>query len=250
MELSRMLITRNFSKMAGFSLIELMVAIVLGVIALTAITSFLISTVVTNTSNLSMIRLDQELRAVMLMMTQDIRRAGTWANALNDVGQNQNTNPFMNTDAGLGPITDITVVNTDGVGSNECILFSYDLDNDGLLTTAPTEDDERFGFRLNRASNTVQIRQAGQDCAGGGWVNLTLTDGDGSPITITDLDFTITNTVVPIPGTSLGVADASVTVREIIVTLTGRARIDGNQMATRTITETVRVRNDNYTPAT
>jgi prepilin peptidase dependent protein B len=240
--------------MAGFSLIELMVAIVLGVIALTAITSFLISTVVTNTSNLSMIRLDQELRAVMLMMTQDIRRAGTWANALDDVGQNQNTNPFMNTDAGLGPITDITVVDTNADGRNECILFTYDLSDDGelddLSDPLDPDQDERFGFRLNRANDTVQIRQNGQDCTGGGWANLTLTDGDDSPITITDLEFATTNTVVPIPGTSLGVADASVTVREIIVTLTGQARIDGNQVATRTITETVRVRNDNFTPAT
>ena len=234
-----------FEKNRGFSIIELMVAITFGLLVLASITSVMVSTLVTNSANLKMIRLDQELRTVMLMMTRNIRRAGSSANAVADVKSNTDTNPFDGIQ--LVDLAAPTVLIYDDEGAapvdaqGDCILFSYDLDDDGVL-----DANEAFGFRLDSNDGAVEIRQGGANCSQGGWQNLT----DELSITITNLDFAIDSTVVTLFGTSLGTSDATITVRDVTITLTGEVDIGGGQTASRTLEQTIRVRNDDFDPAT
>lgn len=295
-------------KMAGFSLIELMIAATLGLFVLAAVTAVMISTITTNSSNLSMIRLDQDLRTVMQLMVNDIRRAGSWARADRDISDRHtpptcstpccqkidaNCNPFMqgavisllcsnsnNCSAGAvnfpcNPVcrpvpavaapavtsTDITTVIpipnppaptvpatliTTSVSSN-CIVFTYDLNNDGVLQTA--NPDERFGYRLdNRA---IYMRSNGATCADP-IVNWGERITDPAALIITDLNFTINSMIMDIPGTRVTLAgnDARTIMRNVNIRVTGQANIGGNQTATRTIQQDVRVRNDRYIPGT
>jgi prepilin-type N-terminal cleavage/methylation domain-containing protein len=62
----------------GFSLVELMISLTLGLVVMGGALSIVTSILATNTSTLKMTRLDQELRAVMMMLTRDLRRAGSW----------------------------------------------------------------------------------------------------------------------------------------------------------------------------
>src|SRR6185503_16427844 len=90
----------------------------------------------------------------MQLMSNDIRRAGYWGNAISDINTGANNNPFMA--AG----TDIAIT-----GGN-CILFSYDYNNNGTLPTiSSASDDERYGFRLS--GSTLQTRPPGAsfDCS-------------------------------------------------------------------------------------
>ena len=233
------------SNMLGFSLVELMIAIALGLVALAAVTSVMVSTLVTNSSNVKMIRLDQELRTVMQMMTRDIRRAGYWLTAVTDIGQNNNTNPFMLVDTSTTTnTTDIWLPDdTDNDGIDDCIFFSYDLDNDGALDS-PTE---LFGFK--RASNAVRARNTAVDCNSSGWETLT----DENAISITDLEFTYITTGVNIGGTmltdaSVGGVDARIIMRQVNVALTGQVEID-DATVSRTIEEQIKVRNHRFIPA-
>src|SRR5437868_15071438 len=122
-----MLITslRIFSmhiKQKGLTLVEMLIALTVNVIILLGLISVFSSNVshFTQTTNIDL--LSQQLETAMQLMVNDIRRAGYWGNAISDVGTGVNNNPFMA--AG----TDIAVT-----GGN-CILFSYDYDNNGSLS--------------------------------------------------------------------------------------------------------------------
>lgn len=217
------------AKSQGLTLIELMIAMAINLLLLLALTSMFSSNVghfnQVNKSDL----LKQQLQSAMQMMVNDIRRAGYWANASNDIGTGQNTNPFMA--AG----TDIAVN-----GSNNCILFSYDYNKDGSLPSITnSSDDERYGFRL--LNNAVQARPPGAafDCtaSANAWENMT----DTNLITVTALTFTLNTTSVPI-----GAASKTVKIRSVDITLTGQLVSDAT--VTLTLTEHVRVRNDKYVP--
>jgi prepilin-type N-terminal cleavage/methylation domain-containing protein len=72
------MLIKILSPQKGFSLIELMISLTLGLIVMGGALSIVTSILATNTSTLKMTRLDQELRAVMMMLTRDLRRAGSW----------------------------------------------------------------------------------------------------------------------------------------------------------------------------
>lgn len=71
------------TRQSGFSLIELMIAIALGLIILTGVVYLANGSMRTNVDTLRTTRLDQELRGVLLMMDRDLKRAGHYANAGN-----------------------------------------------------------------------------------------------------------------------------------------------------------------------
>ena len=60
---------------AGFTLIEMMVAIVLGLLVVGAVLAFIVSLVRANSETVLSTRLNQELRATMALISNDVRRA-------------------------------------------------------------------------------------------------------------------------------------------------------------------------------
>jgi prepilin-type N-terminal cleavage/methylation domain-containing protein len=217
------------SRTNGLTLIELLIAMAINLLLLLALTSIFSSNVGHyNTINKTDM-LNQQLQSAMQFMVNDIRRAGYWANASNDLGTGANTNPYM------AAATDVTIN-----GSSNCILFSYDFNKDGSLPgIAAGSDDERYGFRLQ--SSAVQARPPGAafDCAATAtaWENIT----DTNLVNVTALTFTLTSTTVPI-----GSASNTIRIRSIDITLTGQLVSDAT--VTKTLTEHVRIRNDKYVP--
>jgi prepilin peptidase dependent protein B len=61
---------------AGFSLVELMVAMVIGLIVIGAVIALVLSMMRANNQTIGATRLTQELRATAALMTNDLRRAG------------------------------------------------------------------------------------------------------------------------------------------------------------------------------
>lgn len=141
------------NKYAGFTLTELMVALVVNAL----IFIFLLGLFVANLTHYNLVlntnRLNEQLEAIMQTMTAEIRRAGYWANANSLIGTNTNTNPFM-----VSGTTDVTVGGT----GNSCILFTYDHGSAGgasLPAISSSSDDDRYGFRLQ--GNYIQTRPWG-----------------------------------------------------------------------------------------
>lgn len=219
-------------KQAGFTLVELMVALLVSSMLVGSAIAILSTTVKHNHETINAIRLYQELQGTLELMANDIRRAGYWSNASNDIGSDTNTNPYMA--AG----TDISIN-----GPNTCILMSYDANDNGILPALNTaSDDERYGYRLNGTAVQARPYDAPFVCtaAPGAWEDIT----DSKSIAITQLQFNNTNTAVDADGTGAGTA--TINIRNIDITITGH-HVDAPNVS-KSLTYHVRLRNDKFIP--
>jgi prepilin peptidase dependent protein B len=224
------LIKNTMTKVAGFTLTELLVALVINVLVLSSLLGIFISNLNHYTTAINTNRLNQQLQAIMQLMTSDIRRAGYWSNAYTNIGTDTNTNPFM--------VTGTTDVSVGGTG-NDCIIFTYDHSGTGTLPSiSTTSDDERYGYRL--INGAIQTRPWGATFSCGAantnWENMT-----DSTITITALTFTLTTQTI-----TTGLGTSSLTTRSIDISLTGN--LTSNTAITKTLTEHIRIRNDKFNP--
>lgn len=71
---------------SGVTLLETLIAMVLGLVVLAAILQFISRLVEGNTTTLQVTRLEQDVRTLMDMMVQDIRPAGQFPSAASDLG--------------------------------------------------------------------------------------------------------------------------------------------------------------------
>ena len=217
---------------AGASLIDMLIGLSIGVILTLGVIVFYSSTSRISNKILTTVRLEHEMQTAMAMMKNDIRRAGYTAGAKGLVGTGT-INPFM-----VAGTSDIAVP------SSDCVLLSYDLDMDGALPDLNTEgSDERFGYRLvNQVIQTRAATDANFSCSAGTWENLT----NANLIQITNLTYTLTETIESLDAAKPPPTGASITIRQISISMTGQLLKD--TAVQRTITSQVRVRNDKYTP--
>lgn len=160
----------------GFTLVELMIASVISLLALSAIVTVYAATSRHTTTELSRADLRQQMYTMTDLMASDIRRSGYWA--FDPLRQSPANNPFQQAENRLRSGA------MDGEVEASCLLFSYDLDRDGLVgkgrcrengcATGTDEDNvEQFGYRLNRGR--LQVRYGGTEmsCASGNWQTVT-----------------------------------------------------------------------------
>lgn len=149
----------------GFSLIEMMVAMVLALVIMAGAIAGFMAMATSSRDSLRSDRLNHNLQAIMDIMVADLRRAGYWNS---EAAGAPASNPFA-------------VINTATAG---CVLYGYDRDADGQ-----PGNSEYFGFKL--ANGAVWMRSSGTsfvDCNDGTWERVSDEDG----ITITALSFTQT----------------------------------------------------------
>lgn len=204
-------------KQTGLTLIEMMIAMVLGLFVVGVIITVFSTNVRSSTENIKMIRLNQELRGVMTLMSDELKRAGYSA----DPGEDD----FME---------DLNFTST-------CARYSYDDNSDN------TQDaNERFAFRLT--GNIVEWSRdvTSTDCSTAGtWDDLT----DPNLASITTLNFDLTGSANTNGETGLTALTTTtgVSVYEVTITLTATTDLphssDGNDPR-RTVTETIRIRNE------
>lgn len=225
-------------KQTGLTLIEMMIAMVLGLFVTAVIITVFSTNVRSSTENIKMIRLNQELRGVMTFMSNELKRAGYSGRATVD--------DFMDDFNAPDPAT----------APRSCIRYAYDEDADaGVVADAGgtnPENRERFGFTLHE--NTVKwINSGGAIGAMGNptcdtdlpWEDLT----DPNIAFITTLDFNITDSVNTLgdTGSDTFTATGGVNIYEVTITLTGTTDLPHSSDANdprRTMIETIRIRNE------
>lgn len=253
---------------SGFNLIELMIGLAVGLLIVTAAMSVFFNAMQGITDNTKLVRLNQDMRAMMDIMVRDIRRAG-FVTSNPTYFANLKDNPYFDA-VSSGHTTDIALWN-----SNTCIVYSYNRDDDRPSKIRDhdehdDEEEERLGFRLN--SGELEMRTSGHtnESCEGHWETITEPE-----VEITGLTFAMTSTTLnatsmlstdgvrPGDGNGDGLCDAGeacntctrdgspdpacVIVRKITIQLSGRLRDDLS--ITQSITETVRVRNDKFLAA-
>ncbi|OUS30402.1 hypothetical protein A9Q98_05265 [Thalassotalea sp. 42_200_T64] len=252
--------------MAGFTLIELMLSMVFGLIVLSGLTSVYLAVVTSSTETLKNTKLNSQLMTIMGVMADDIRRAGYWSNS-NLLAPTDN--PFNQVDDSRLVIVTSVANNTkivdDSNVDGSCILYSYDRDEDGLVDNS-SSSFEYYGFRL--IGGTVQVRSSGSvtqgdSCTNGNWYDLsdddlyqidTLTfnpgnsscanssEPDGSDSdndSNTDVDDEDEKNCYKVAATA---GHVTVETREILITLAGSLKNDASVKAR--YSQSVRVRND------
>jgi len=164
-------------KLKGFTLIEIMISLVLGLIVIGGALSIYISTIRSSSDTFKSARLNYDLGMAMSLMTNDIKRAGFWGGAV--IGANSMLNPFTAASS---------LTKGMNISADDCILYTYDADSDGIV-----DADEYYGFRrfLNATTGTytIQMRSSNVACNAVGNVWSSITDENTINITAVQFSF-------------------------------------------------------------
>jgi len=171
----------NIPRDSGFTLVELMVALALGLIVMLAVGFIFATSSRSSHENLKSSTLEQDLNAIMDIMASELRRAGFWDHAL------------------INPPVDHAYLNGDynhlDLVSSSCVLYFYDADEGHDV-----DDDEMRGFKLNDTTKNIMMRRSCtvtsegtydtcmSDCDAGSWGAL----NDDDLVEITGLTLTST----------------------------------------------------------
>lgn len=210
---------------AGYTLIELMVGLLVGLIVLSAVVYMLLMTLSSSRGVFNSTKLNQELSTLNDLMTGELRRAGYWPAASGAV-----TSPFsLGTEEGLR------------VPSDTCVLYTYDADGSQSI-----EDSERLGFRLQDGGiDARKSGPAGVDCTStGSWESIT----DDSFMDVSEFKAT-ESSICWLKDGSASWANCSgapstgiVSIRELNIYLKANVVADPDWEGT--INETIKVRNN------
>lgn len=217
---------RAVARQRGVSLTELMIGLTIGLIALTGTLGLFGSHLRSNNELMRTTRLNNELRGAMDMIVRDLRRASYWGDAVSGVW-------YPNTPA----LLDNPFLAVDTATAGE-ITYRYDVDANGVVGA-----NETFRIRHNAGDGTIEMQQLN---AGGGVTGTTPITDEGltniTALTFAPVNRTATTTCLNPGAGPVAPTPPLLHIRQITVTLTGQLRADPT--VTRTLTESVRLRND------
>ena len=168
----------------GFSMVELLVALVAGLIIVGTATTLYVSIIRANATSIQLSSLNLGMQSLLDVMERDIRRAGYFANASLNLSRDANGNPVvaptnrtamftLMTSAGSSTLQDMQQLTVTDPLLYDCILLRYDANADGSIAGT----DEIMGYRFKSAELGLEFRQ---------WE--TVTDQLSSPTTQCDDD--------------------------------------------------------------
>jgi prepilin peptidase dependent protein B len=250
-------------KQSGYSLIEIMIALLIGLIIVAAIITLYANTIRGSSDTLRSARLNHDLESAMALMVNDIRRAGYWGGAI--AGSDSRDNPFTNME-NLPPKIPANIQ----IHGGSCILYSYDADADGHYDNnhdgVVDDTNEFYGFKLEGTNIMMRISGATTaDCGDGTWRTINIDSGNSrsEKVEIDSLTFDFddagapskcknvsTETVPNFENAScdavtvldLDPGDTIVETRQVTITLSGH--MTGEADVNKTLTSSVKVRND------
>lgn len=142
----------------GLTLIELLISILIAGIVLSGVTAVFITTLQSTRSLISATRLEQDLNAALMVMSEDIRRAGYWGPDA-ETATDLTLNPFQTVGTSRLQLSEFL-----GEAIDSCVTYAYNIDRNSGVSVA--EPSEYFGFRLRDAvlEMYLQISSASADC--------------------------------------------------------------------------------------
>lgn len=158
----------------GFNLVELMVAMVAGLLLVAAVISLFATILKANHTAMQTSRLNQEIQLLTDMMARDIQRAGYDASATQFLGAPSGSRSSFYFDTAL----DLMGETATGSGLYTCIRVRYDNDDNGVLNA-----DDSLVYSYSSGDKGSKQGPGGTTCGSG---NLISTD---NTIEITNLTF-------------------------------------------------------------
>ncbi len=235
------------SRQSGFSLIELMVAMVVGLFVAAIVTTMYVSIIRANSTTVQLSRLNMDMQAALDIIARDIQRAGYVSGA--EAALARDTSGSSPTSAALA--THNTVINAsfsaftiasgaltstakDLSVDKDCILIRYDADGNGTISGNDPPEIMRYKYNPNTHSIifTKWSNIGDQNC--NGLDGDSLVGGDGN-LNITGLTFSI----LPTSG-----ASSSFHQRSIIIAVSAASKKDAE--IDMSLEKEVRLRNDQF----
>ncbi|MGL5037819.1 MAG: PilW family protein [Aeromonas sp.] len=141
----------------GFNLVELMVAMVAGLLLVAAVSSLFVTILRANGTAVRVSRLNQEIQSLTDMMTRDIQRAGYDASATTAMrlASGATPSPFY-----FNASVDLLNETATGSGLYRCIRIRYDNDADGVLDNpdaSPSSQNESRVYSYSNATKGVKL---------------------------------------------------------------------------------------------
>ena len=195
---------------SGFSLVETLVALAVGLLVVAAAVVAVHGSLRENHRLALDARLHQDLRSAVEVMTRELRRAGHWAGA----SAGRALNPYS--------------VAIAGPEATDHIAFAYSRDateNDAL------DPNERFAYRLHRSAIEMQLGQ-------GNWQAMT----DAGTMTVSSLRFTPQLQEIELADARADGCQPRLHVRSIALRIDAHATAD--RSISRSMQSVVRLRND------
>ena len=230
----------------GFSLVELLVALIAGLIIVAAAGTLYVSILRANAASVQLSALNLGMQSLMDIMERDIRRAGYFASAAQNLARTSAGTPVLapsdrtamfslTASAGSTTLQDLQQLTVTDPLLYDCILLRYDANDDGSIAGS----DEIMGYRFVSAEKGLEFKQwttvptqLNQLCDGDtGWNNISQ---DGQ-LQLTSLTFAID------PATGFFSPSGQ---RSITMTLVGRSQ--HKPALTLSLQRQVRIRNDQY----
>jgi len=198
-----------------------MIAMTLGLFVAAIILTVFSTTVRSNVENMKMIRLNQELRGAMSLMSDEFKKAGYSASS---------------------SIT--TFMDRTNFPSSTCANYSYDINGNSSIDSV-----EYYGFRFDSTNNEIDwgsgLTTSGCANSNGSWEAITAPNI--AEITTLNFDITGSSNTNGSTGSNAFSTTTEVSVYEVTVTLTGITNLPHSSDANdprRTITESMRIRNE------
>lgn len=237
----------QLNRSSGFSLVELMVAMIAGLgVAAIALTLY-VAIVKANSTSIQSARLSQALQASMDVMERDIRRAGYIANAANNLARDTNGLPITPIDRSAmfslyvsGSTTTLQDLHSTSPNYT-CVLLRYDNNDDGVIAGT----DELMGYRFNSTNQAIEFKQWSsiKNAGGSGQLDEKCSDTGAAWTSITDDGSTqitvLTFTIAPSSGASTALGQ-----RTITLSLSGQN--SHNTALDMQLQRQVRLRNDQF----
>lgn len=177
---------KSFKQQQGMTLIELLVAGFISLIAVSGMVLVMASTLGTSTQTIEMSRLTQEMRTAMQIMTRELRRANYHSGFMACYGD---TSCLANTMlGGVGIQTWIKPIGIgDSVDTSDCLWFWYDRPQ--ICANPPCDEVELAGDQILLNDESVAaFRRA--ESGGVGVIQMTTTrDEDTDPCNASDADW-------------------------------------------------------------
>ncbi len=210
----------QITKHQGFTLIELMISMAIGLIITAGAISMFTSSLKSSYDFVALTKLDQDLQGVMDLIAKEVRRAG----------YDSNINIGSDTEFGIS-----------NASTSNCLLYTYDDNTSGTIGQLDT--NENYGIRLN--NNQVFFGSSVTTCGGSGWGSI----NDNAVIEITNLTFVQNNLCLNLENgsdcvtTTATSGDQLLWKKQINIVVAGNYTNDSSNYTHR-IENTIRLHND------
>ena len=211
----------------GFTLVELMIAMLIGIIFSICAIKMFAGTINTSARSVQMVKLSQELRTAMQLVARDIRRSGILFD------------PLANYQATQALTSGITIGALSEEGDADCLQVTYQ-DTDGTDVNAVYRHIVTDGV-----GSVAGHFAAGSTCATGvdadGWVEIT----NPEMMNVSNFSLTLNNQTIEI-GTNPASGNAiQMIIERVAIQITGVLHADTD--IARTIQTEIRLRNEYVT---